>query len=368
MKKISLLLVFCLMLTICAGCGNAQPDTTTTAPTETSVPVETTEATEETVAPTPPPEPVVLGFNLPVPEGFEATVITDERQVYESPGAPRDISSITVEVLPMDESVLAMTEEEFTALHEIAPPETTEPEETEQTGQTDPTAVTGQTEPPEPTEFKLRELSDAEIDGWPAQYAEYNLVYPDFVCRVMRYEVVVNYQNYVFTFTDATDDNEWLDSYEACVEDLDLVLDIDNVELNFTDLTRYDLGCGMSIHAADNMELHEAEGFDACLGHRKAIILLMADEKVGNLTEMSVREYAQMLCQTNGLDPFEKDIYGNFLTTFTSTDEEGTQYYNMISIEETEDAFWVCQLTCKAEHQASYALEFARWASSLSEN
>lgn len=364
MKKISLLLALCLTLTIFAGCSGEPAETTATPPETTTAPVETTTVPPETtVPPTEAPDPVVIDFTLELPEGFEASVVQDAITVFSSPNAPLDTSAITVEVLPMDETVLSMTEDEFASGFELTPPdetgETEEPEETTEPGETTSSG---------PEDFTLYSMTQMEIDGWPALYCDYSLSFSGYTSHVYRFEVVVNYNNYVFTFTDDTDTSVWLDSYEDSVLTIDLITDQEGIELDYSGLTRYDLGCGLGLYAEEGMESHKAEGFTACIGSRNVIILVMADDKASNnLTEMDMEDYADLLCQTNDLGTFDWDSYGNLRTAFYSTDETGMEYYNMIVVKETEEDFWVCQMACLAENQAEYAKEFSLWASSISE-
>lgn len=371
MRKICLLLALCLTLTIITGCGGKTPPSTdpgTQSPPETdnvpSTTVPTTTVPPATAAPTDPPE--VIAYELEVPEGFYASVVQDGYHVYLSPNAPRDLSSIQVEVLPMDESVLNRTKDEFEDMLRLTlatPAETTAPTETG-----DPSETTAPTEPqPEkPTDFHIYRIATTEVEGWPALFCDYNLTYGDYIAHVYRYEVVVNYNNYVFTFTDITDSNVWLDSFEDCAHAMGFMLDTDGIELDYSHLTRYKLKCGMEIYAEDGMELHDAPGFTACLGNRNVIILLMEDDKESNnLTTMDLNDYAKLLGQTNELEDFKTDIYGNLYTDFYSTDENGIEYYNMLCVKESQDSFWVCQIACMAEDQASYAREFSLWASSL---
>lgn len=375
MKKLSLLLALCLMLSILAGCDRKPAETT--APSEPSTPVETTTApttlpTETTVPPTEPPA-VVIDFSMVLPEGFEASVVEDALTVYASPNAPRDTSTVTVEKLAMNEAALAMTAAEFEAMFELAPAET-EPSETTEPAETAEPAET--TEPPETTEpqpelpsrFRLYSMTTMEVDGWPALYCDYTLTYKDYTAHCYRFEVVVNYNNYVFTFTDTTDTNVWLDQYEECVPEIDLILDTEGIELDYSGLTKYDIPGGLTVFAQEGMEHHKAEGFTGCIGNRSVIILFMADNKESNnLTDMELEDYADLLCQTNELSHFKYDTYGNLCTSFYSTDETGMEYYNMITVKETSDSFWVVQMACSAENQAQYARPFSLWASSITE-
>ncbi len=382
MKKISLMLALCLVVSICAGCGSAPAETTappqssqtTTAPAETTLATQPTE-TEPLVIPTEMPEPEVIDFALELPQGFEATVITDTITVFSSPNAPMDTSTITVEVLPMDESVLTMDKETFLGMFPLVEPteatevpETSEPEETADPSEPQETTEPEETAPAGPEDLILYSMTTMEIDGWPALYCDYTLVYNDYSSHIYRFEVVVNYKNYVFTFADNTDHNVWLDNYETCVGDIDLILDVEGIELDYSGLTHYELDCGMSLYAEAGMEPMKAEGFSGCLGSRNVIILMMADDKeTNNLTDMKMEDYAALLRQTNELDSFRWDVYGNLATTFYSVDEAGMEYYNMICLKESEGAFWVCQMACAAEDQVKYARAFALWASSLSE-
>lgn len=372
MKKISLLLALGLMLSICAGCG-AKPAETTLPPVETTTaPVETTTAPPETTVPptTEPPESVVIDFAMELPEGFDASVVEENRTVYISPNAPMDLSTITVEKLEMDESVLTMTQEEFLTRFE-APEETQPTGETEETEETDPSESSEPTEPAQeyPEEVNFYSMETAEIDGWPALFCDYSLVYENRTAHVYRYEVVVNYNNYVFTFTDTTDANKWLGAYEACVPEIDLILDTEGIELDYSGLEHYTLDCGLELYAEQGMESHKVEGFTACLGNRNVIMLLMADDKqANNLTGMTLDDYADLLRQTNDLDNFKWDTYGNLCVSFYSTDENGISYYNVIALKETSEDFWVCQMACSADDQAEYARAFSLWASSVAEN
>lgn len=153
------------------------------------------------------------------------------------------------------------------------------------------------------------------------------------------------------------------------MDTIDLILDTEGIELDYSGLEHYKLDCGLNLYAASGMETHKAEGFTACLGNRNVIILMMADDKAANnLTDLELEDYAEVLCQTNDLSGFKWDSYGNLSTSFFSSDDTGMEYYNVLFVKETEDDFWVCQMACSAENQAQYVRAFSLWASSISEN
>lgn len=348
MKKFRSLLALGLTLGILAGCSSQPTSTESTA--STTLPPQTTAAPVETTVPpetTLPPEPVVVDVTLELPEGFDADVVQDDLTVYGSP-SPRDESNITVTVLPRDETVLELTSEEFKAQY----PTRDDSDLTEDDSQ--------------PLQFRLYDLYPTEVDGWQALYADFGQTFDDYSAHTYFYEVVTTEANYRITFTDCTDDNDYLADYAECAGTIRFILDTEEIIADYSGLTLYTLDCGLKLYAESGLEEHNAEGFSACLGNANVILLLMADNKAeNNLTQMDIAGYAELLCQTNDLDGFDEDIYGTLCTTFYSTDDTGMEYYNMLCVKETADAFWVCQMTCLSSDQASYAKEFALWASSV---
>ncbi len=372
MKKTSLLLAVLLTFSLLSGCGNQE------TPVETTVPVTTApqQTTAPTTLPTEPPAPVVIDFKLELPEGFELSLVQDNIQVFSSPKSPRDPSYVSVQILPRDESVLTMDTTQM--IHRILEPvvvetpeiesstpsaettaeETTEPEETTQPEET--------TEPQEAPEPFVKFLEPATVDEWDAVFTDYVQSYDNYTSHTYRYEVVTTDANYVFSFCDGTDDNEWLDAFEEASHDIDLILDTEGMELDYSQLTPYVLRSGLSIHAEEGLESHDAQGFSDALANRNVLILTMGDDKVSNnLTEMDLHDYADLVAKSNDLETFQEDMYGNLFTTFYSRDEAGLEYYNMICVKETTDSFWVCQMTCLAKDQVSYAKVFPLWASSI---
>lgn len=344
MKKISLLLALCLMLSIFSGCSGTPeestgPDTSTTGSSDSSDSTTETPRTE-----TDPPAPVVIDYTLDLPEDFTTAVVEENYVLYCAPYAVRDESTISVEITPRDEAILKTDADSFE--------------------QSLRDRLDGEDD--SPSAYRFYNLQLTEVDGWAALYTEYSLTYTSGASRYLRYEVVTTESNYVFTFIDASDDNLWLDSYADAAASIRLVLDSEHLEANGEGLTEYVLDCGLTIQAEAGMKEYAPEGFTACLGNHNVIILFMADDKQdNNLTGMTLEEYAQLLCQTNQLDAFESDAYGNLLTTFYSSDENDLEYYNMICVKDLGDAFWVCQMTCLSEDQAAYARTFSQWAATI---
>ena len=336
MKRNAFLPALCLLLTILSGCGSGS---------QTGQPIQTqpvqTQPVETTVPPTE-PEPGSELFRMELPEGFVLTDARDDRWVYSSPNAPEDPSTIVVELLAGDDDVLNMSTEQYrTQLEAI----TTADEAVQR--------------------FRFIDLWKENLDGFRTIACEYNLVYRNYITRTYRYEVLGDKGNLVFTFTDATDGNEWLDQYMDTVSTI-LVVRSDGMGVDFSDLTLYRLDCGLRLYAQSSLVEHDAAGFTACLGNRSAIILFMADHKETNqLTGMDLEDYALLLRSTNQLEPFQTDAFSNLYTTFYTTTEDGTSYFNMLFVKDTGEDFWVCQMACRAEDQEKYTQQFSLWASSI---
>lgn len=352
MKKIKLTAVFILLLCTLCACGT-QADPSTASSAEATV----SEVTAESAAVyTPSPAAYgsgVVDFSLEPPASFTPSVEQDAFTFLVSPDAPMDTSSITVEKLSRDETALQRTEAEFQTLI---------------TGGAVPDQSQSPDAPGGSKGYELIVMQQSDVDGWPALVCEYDMAFTGFSSHILRYEIVANNANYVFTFTDNTENHSWTDSFIRSAKTIHLILDSEEIAVDYSDLTRYNLGNGLSIFAEAGMQHHKADGFTACIGNQNAIILLMADNKqANNLTELDAEGYADVLRQNNDLDEFQMNLYGNLYTHFYSTDEAGAEYYNMLCIAETPDDFLVLQFACTKENQSLYAKRFPLWASSITQ-
>lgn len=338
MKKFRALLALCLAVLLCTGCGS-DPAPETTAPIDTT-PIQT-EPPETTVPPTEPAGFDNTRFAITLPDGYTESPGEDNRFCFVSP--EDDHSSVEVEIIPREEGVLTMSANNYRKRIDT----------TKQAGS-------------DAIRFKLIDIWSDQVDGWPCVVSEYNLVYEDYITHIFRYEIVCRYVNFIFTFTDGSDDNVWLDRFVDCVRTIGLNPTEGSSGQTYDGLTEYVLGCGLRIFAEAGLTRHGAAGFTECLGSRNTIVLLMADDKQTNhLTQMDLYGYGQLLRSTNDLGEFREDMYGNLYTSFYSASADGTEYFNMIFLKETEDAFWVCQMACTAGMQDQYEPEFPLWASSI---
>lgn len=341
MKKFCLILAVCLILGCLSGCSGSPAETTaaTQAPTDppqTTQPSteQTTEATETTAA-TEPTEPRIIGYDLDIPEGFEINTSEDDRTLYLTKD-PSDDSSILIRTQPSDESVLELDEEGFQNMQALD------------------------------QEYLELELEQLQVDGEQALFADYTVVRNEQQIHILEYIVVGNEENFVFQFCDYTEESIWLDAFAETAASINLLMENEGIELDYSHLERYSLPCGISLFAAPGMEPQDAPGFSGCIGSREAIILVMKDDKAeNNLTGLSLADYAKLVSKSNDLEAFSQDNYGNLHVNFYNSDTMGLRYYNNLIVKESQDSFWVIQMTCTSGNQANYDREFALWATSI---
>lgn len=341
MKKICLFLAVCLILSCFAGCSGQPEESEPTSNPSQTAPVEQTEPTQETVPPTTePPIPQVIGYEITIPEEFVASVSENDRMVYISPDAPEDASAIEIQITPRDESVLLLDPDGYMKRNPLQGTQ----------------------------EYRTVKTELDEVDGIQAMFVDYVIKEDDVFTHFYEYHVVGD-RNYMFRFSDSTDDNDWLELFAEAVDTIELLTEDENLEFDYSRLEKYTLDCGIELYAAAGMSEQNAPGFTECLGSREAIILLMQDDKETNdLVGLTLQEYADLVSQANALEQFAKDNYGNLHTSFVSTDGAGMTYFNNLTVHETADSFWVVQMTCSVENQPAYDREFALWATSVKEN
>ncbi len=334
MKRLSLL-VLCLALFLCTGCQSSL------IPTEpATVPSTQSPQPTETVPPTTAPPPRVVDFALEAPWGYVLRVSDEYHHFYASPDAPWDRSALTVDLTARDESILTMEEDAFWAREGILD------EDAE--------------------DLEILNFEQTLLDGWPAILSEYEYSTEDGPVHAIRYEVVADEYNYVFLYTDRSQGQYWDYHFRQSIATLALIEQTESMERDYEGLAWTEIDDRLGMYVKDGLRPLNAPGFTACMGDQEVVVLTMADNKEEmHLTGLTLEEYAQLLCSTNDLEPFQVDAYGNLITEFTSTGESGKTYYNVLTVKQTDLDFWVVQMTCQADDQASYHREFALWASSI---
>lgn len=334
MKKICLLLTVCLLLCL-GGCGGEEAPVKTGSTQPETTPPTTSAPTEETTEPTEATVPRIIGYELDIPEGFAVDTSEDDRTIYRCT-LPDDSSSILYRVEPLDESVLELDEAGFQARNTME------------------------------QEYEQLRLEQTRVDGQPALFADYVAVRQEERLHIYEYLVVGTEKNYVFQFCDRSEQEQWLDAFAQAAQSINLLMENEGVSLDYSALEYYTLPCGLSLYAAPGMQEQEAPGFSGCIGSREAIILVMKDDKLArNLTGLTLNDYAALVSQANDLEDFTQDNYGNLHVSFYSSDDLGLRYFNALTVKESDECFWVIQMTCIASDQAAYDRAFALWATSI---
>lgn len=374
MKKISLILVLCLIMGIFSGCGaaiagnlTAKPTTEATEePTEKPTEKPTTEATEEptteateepttepTEAPTTEPiteptEPesdarVVAGFFLKAPDGFVEYPTEDDLPIWVA--TDESNSNINVNIAEYTEEDLHVSVEDIREAFELF-------------------------------FTSVEDIRWIELDGLRTLYAEYTYeVDEDMTMRAVVCELYAD-RLYTFTFADLTENGAWMEAYRESAKTIHLlapgeeapVIEKDDPSelppFNYDGLTRYDLNCGFVLYAEDGLEFIEDDSFTDFLANDYMLFLSTLEAKA-DLTDVdTLADYADLIAEVNELDAFTVDAYGNLATTYTfSEGAVGWWYYTVVK--ETDDTFCLVQFVCLMEDMEGYANLFPGWAASL---
>jgi hypothetical protein len=79
-------------------------------------------------------------------------------------------------------------------------------------------------------------------------------------------------------------------------------------------LELYELDSGVSFHAINGLDETQIEGMAAYLRNSFFLVMVIEEPKIGPLENVTLEEYGEMLCRSNGLAPFTRDIYGTLAT------------------------------------------------------
>lgn len=326
MEKKHFLAAAALSLAVLTGCAAPAPQETepptTEAVIETTVPV-TEPPTEETAPPTEPAEIVYTFFNIPT--GFAVDTADEAVTVYRT-ADEADESSITVAVSPRQE-VLEFTEKDVKNF------------------------LGGY--------ISLNEMQVRQIRGRQALIADYARTEGSHTTRCISY-LLAEDQTYCFTFADATVGGDWAEAFAGAGHSIQLLEEGQYALADRTGLWWYDFGCGMQIYACPDLKTGDVKGYDGALIGDNMVILLFTEAKSKVGEGFTLEEYADAVTSANGLTKCEMDAYGGLSTTFN---QSGDYYY--MTVKESEDAFWICQMTCPEEAAAQHEENFHRWGSTI---
>ena len=140
------------------------------------------------------------------------------------------------------------------------------------------------------------------------------------------------------------------------------------VPVDTTGLELYDLGCGLSMHAASGMELMEQDGFAAFLADDNRAVMIMEDSKAEyGLYGLSLDDYASLYVDGETITGFEQDPFGNLATSFVNELEDGSVFVYYVVAKNTADSFWLVQCACTYDTVALYLEDYAQWCATIVE-
>lgn len=132
-------------------------------------------------------------------------------------------------------------------------------------------------------------------------------------------------------------------------------------------LELYELDSGVSFHAIKGLDETQIEGMAAYLRNGFFLIMVIEEPKAGTALEgITLEEYGELLCRSNGLAPFTRDIYGTLATVNVAAGEsEGEQFFYYVTVHETEESIWLVQAACPDDLAQSNAKDLALWSSTF---
>lgn len=134
-------------------------------------------------------------------------------------------------------------------------------------------------------------------------------------------------------------------------------------------LKKYKLDCGLTFYGPRGLEEDEIDGLAGYLSGTYYVVMIIREPRAGTVLEnVTLEEYAEMLAESNSLNPFVVDSYGSLATTYMAESFEfsGTFFY-YTTVREGEDCFWLIQITCPDDLAQKNAGEMARWSATFTE-
>ena len=134
-----------------------------------------------------------------------------------------------------------------------------------------------------------------------------------------------------------------------------------------TDMTSYDLACGLSLYGPSGMKEEEIDGLAAYLNNGFFLIMIIQEPREGTLlAEKDLQGYADLLTESNGIPACQMDIYGSLATSYLADAISGDDaFYYYMTVKETADSFWLVQIACPDYMAAKYADSMARWSATI---
>lgn len=124
----------------------------------------------------------------------------------------------------------------------------------------------------------------------------------------------------------------------------------------------YELTSGASITAPEGMRVTKVEGYTDTLDSDKMAVLLLREDRPSG---WNLLDYADAVKQNNTQEfEFAFDDAGNLAASYCAS-PEGEEMFYYVTVCGSEDAFWLCQFTCRSSDRELLEPLFPQWSKSL---
>lgn len=140
--------------------------------------------------------------------------------------------------------------------------------------------------------------------------------------------------------------------------------------VNTDGMEKYTMACGLTFFGPGGLKEEETEAMAGYMKSGYHIVMVIREEKTGTVLEnATAEEYAAMLADSNGLDPFVTDRYGNLATTYTAAgyEEDKEDFFYYVTVKEGADCIWLIQIVCPVSLSDEGADEMAQWSATFRE-
>lgn len=147
-------------------------------------------------------------------------------------------------------------------------------------------------------------------------------------------------------------------------------LDGEPLTVDTAGMKEYTMKCGLTFFGPSGLKEEETEAMAGYMKSSYHLVMVIREDKAGTVLEnATAEEYAAMLANSNGLNPFLTDRYGNLATTYTAAgyEEASEDFFYYVTVKESADCFWLIQIVCPISLSEMSADEMAQWSATFTQ-
>ncbi len=125
---------------------------------------------------------------------------------------------------------------------------------------------------------------------------------------------------------------------------------------------------GMTITLTDAFEEASYQGFTQCYESNAVAVFTLKEafSLMEGLEGWTLEEYAQVVAQNNGMNASDlRNEQGILFFSYVTQGGDGQDYYYVITLHKSSDAFWLIQFATPASNQEKLHDQFITWAASV---